>query len=259
MESNFNEKDLTRYFKLTSQRFLYVIVEKAKFLSLPQKVQSYATNANLELLNSIGLTIRGLRGEVFISSTENGFYVGSAALRKQEQFQNRTFTPIAVNPLLLFQKIVEEKPGILHLDYATKNAIDIDENGIEVLAKIAFVSRLAKFDKIFVAQNKKGYALSMEFDGKKYALAYFNPEDGGETLKGLQIENPGAKLESNAVKTLAQNVLLSEFEGLVVNPASAKQMLLSKADLELLLLGIKVCKPGWFSVDSIKGLFTKAG
>ncbi len=254
-----DEKELDFLVSIASLKVVYCLITQKKLKSLDETLQTYAASANAELVREAGITIDGVKDEVFIFTSDKTFLQGASFLNvKVPKFKDVKFTSICVPTALFFETLREKDPRVLHINLGSPNAKRYGQDKIAEIASLGDLVRIAHLPSLFIVQDQNKYALPMELEGQNYALAFIEEADGLKTLEGLRKEgNPGVQLEWNKLEVLVQNVVNSEFSGLLINPASDSQAVLSKESLKQLLQIIKSLKgPSLFSKKALKDLFS---
>ncbi len=220
--------------ELIRLRTVMFVVDEARFGTLSSKLRSYATYANDELLRAIGFELVTGSGEVFVYTSEGAFFSGCKKIREESRHQRRGLSPIITPTPLFVERLIQTRHPRIHFDFGLDGAFNLQPSDFEQLSDLALLSRISNLASIYVVQDAARYALSMEIEGKTYAIGFLTPDDARSTMDGLAVTNPGCRLEPNSPRKVAGRIAKSEFAGLVLNPAHSTQVLLDREKLEQL-------------------------
>lgn len=234
---------------------VYLVLQKSKFDTLPSELKAYATYANERLMTSAVSLLRGGSGEVFLFTSEVSYYKGIKQMVTDRVGGSGEKSCIIVAPKLFLSAVDDIDPTKLNIDYGQPSNLTLSKSGIEYLTLFPSVVALAACPRIYILQDRAGYAITMDIDKKKYAVGFLTIEDGKATLDGMRAESPGCVLEPNRPKVLASNILSTDYEGIVFNPASSTQLIFERNKLEILAEASK--KDGAIT-KLVKGLMGKS-
>lgn len=240
------EDPLTRLEKIirfAGGDLIYYVVERTRLTSLPPMLQSFSTRANADLLKTLGIGLKNFKGDVFAYSSEKNFHHGAIHIKKLPGFEHLRLAPIGCSPLTFFLTAAKNKASSIHVDYGLPGGFSLEGDQIAHLDKLADVIAVARRLKVYVLEDIEGYALNMDWEGGNYALGFLVREDGLPTLAGLQGEMPGSRLGANKLRDFVGNVLESDFDGIVFNPASSSQAVFGRQELQLLSVATTVLGP----------------
>lgn len=220
---------------LTKASVVYFLVDRTRYQGLPSSLQGRASNADQELIAAIGMDLVAGTREAYAFTSQAKMLTGKEQLKQEKRHQRREVVPIQVLPLVFFESIERSRPQKLSVNFGLEDSFLIEASEIDLLVELFMVSRLAALPVMYVVQDRTRFALEMEFEGKKYAVGFLTKEDAVATMDGLKVTNPGCSLEGNVPGQLAENILHSEFEGIILNPAKRNQIILDRERLEKLL------------------------
>ena len=234
---------------------LYLVLQKSKFDTLPSNLKAYATYANESLMNSTISRLRGGNSEVFLFTSEVSYYKGIKQMVADKVGGSGEKSCIIVAPRLFLSAVDDIDPEKLYIDYGQPSYLALTKSGIEYLALFPSIVALAACPRIFILQDRAGYAITMDIEKKKYAVGFLTTEDGKATLEGMRTESPGCVLEPNRPRALASSILSTDYEGIVFNPASSTQIIFERKQLEILAAATKSEGP---ISKLVKGLLGKS-
>lgn len=220
---------------LTKASVVYFLVDRTRYQGVPSSLQARASNADQELISAIGMDLVAGSREAYAFTSQAKMLAGKEQLKQEKRHQRREVVPIQVSPLVFFESLERARPQKLSVNFGLEDYFLIEALEIDLVVELFMISRLAMLPAIYVVQDRNRFALEMEFEGKKYAVGFLTKDEAGTTMEGLKVTNPGCALEGNAPRQLAENVLQSEFEGIILNPAKRNQIILNRERLEKLL------------------------
>lgn len=222
---------------------VFYAVKYSALKALPATLQAYSTNANDDLMLTMGLSIHGTKGDVYVYASEEQFRRGRPKLKELPKLKNQKTAPIAVSPLIFMAKVQEFLPGDVHINFGLPGGFSMGGAQLEFMDTLATVVTIAKSQYLYIIQDPDGYAISMEHEDEKYVVGFLKKEDGQATLRGMQQELAGSKLAKNTVQSVVANVQASDINGVILNPASALQCVLKPQEIELLSAAVDVYEP----------------
>jgi len=225
------------------RRFNLCVVDKRKFDLLPATARSYAIDATPELLDAAGVVLQEKRGEVYICASEGRYYRCVKKLLEQKEFEHWQFTSVSATPSLLLEKTQQANPKMVHFNYGSDEALTIAGERLAWVEEIAFLADLAVRDELYVIQSGPGFAFPIELDGKTLALTFTSESEAEPTLEGFLTTDRRAGIGVNHPQRLAEKLLESQFEGLVLCPATSAQRILAREQVELLGEAARLLNP----------------
>jgi hypothetical protein len=232
------------------------IVSKDRFQALSPQLQSFATNANLELISKIGLEIKAGLKDIYVFSSESAFYQGVVKVKEISKYSKFEFVPIYISMILFIQELDRFQPNAVYVDYGHDDSFEIHASKIGELEEYLAITRLAKLKYLYVLQEKGGIALSMEIDSGNYAVGFLELDDSESTVEGLRQNNISCRVEKNRIIEVVSNISDSDFSGIILNPMQESQVILSIDKIKKLQRLLDIMEPEARGiVDRIKNLF----
>ena len=126
------------------------------------------------------------------------------------------------------------------------------------ICRLPGLVKIGQLSGLFLIQDKKKFAVPMEMEGKQFALAFIDEDEGKPTLDGLMADGQQElQLGWNKLEPLVKGLAGSPFAGLIINPATDSQTILKQDDLVRLIAAIQALKgPSLFSKETLKEIFT---
>ncbi len=241
--------------QLCAQKKVYLLVDKQRFLQIPEQLRGYATNATEELIREVAFVFESKDRPVYLFTSETNFYAGSIKLQKEANGRVLEFTTIVVSPEIVFRVAGSSEPQFV-IDYGQPDEFSMPPDALHGVFDLIVVAKIAKLDSIPVLVLPNGDAASLEVEGKHYAVGFLHPQDATVLMRELSKTMGKCRLEDNAPRALARNLLKSEFHGIIIGPGSAVETILDRNELEILAAsGGSSSGSGVWS--SVRGLFSR--
>lgn len=241
--------------QLFSLKVFLCLIEKKQLDAVESSLRSHAAYAIKELIASTGISMLSVKDEVFCFTNEKTFVTGCNLLTsKVAKLKSAQLTNVGVPPIMFLEMLAEAKPRLLHVDLGSDREMRYGRNKILDFIRVGSLLRIADFSDLYVAEDQKGFAVSMELDGEQFALAFCEEDDAKEILK----ENKQSmKLAFNTTTTVLKSVIESSFAGLILNPGAKAQTILTKQDMQIAYDLIQLRKgPSLFSKEGLRSLFS---
>ena len=249
------DERLANIIHFASQDKVVFLVEKSRFLRVPERVRTFSNNANEQLLQMLGVGFNSVSGTAYVYADEKLVGYGQKLISDIPEYKNFKLMQVICSAALFLVYAKKLKTERLIIDGNTPYEVELSSGEIEHLDSLASICTIAKIPNLYILQNKK-VAMTMELDEKIYAVGFLSKELGKQTLEGFKKDNPGCSLGANSPHRLSENFLQSDLDGIVFNPASSSQTVISRDKLQLLSVACQVVgKP---SVKSKFGKFFKS-
>ena len=258
-EASSGDDYLRSILKFATRGNIYFLVESSRFRKIPEPVRakSATKGATEEMLSMLGIGMNGFSSTSYAFSTDDHALYGKATLLKEApEGRSPKFLKVMCNVtrFLVYAQTAKQKKIII--DYGTK-PIELFEGQIAHAERLALISRIATLPNIFVLQTKSGEGMTMEVDGLEYAIAFLYKEDSVAAIDGIKEESPGVRLGTAVPKSFTSSILQSDLAGILFNPASNSQTIISRSELEMLELACEIAPPPESKIGKVmKGLFT---
>lgn len=234
--SDIEREKMLRRLAFVRAEALYCLMQKSKFDMLPREAQARSHAADAELLRMAGVGVDDSTRDVYLFSSEGRLAAGIRALHESvPRFHRKQFRNISSDPLVMLEAVRSFEPKSLMLDFGHRDEQLIEPEKVHAFVRLAEIDRIADRDYFYVVEDADGFAVTMQLEGKDYALAFLNEQEGLNTMHGLEQTNPGCSLRKNKPLDVAENIRGSTFAGLVFNPASPTQEILGPVDIKRLV------------------------
>jgi hypothetical protein len=235
-QTNYDIHVISSMLRPLSVKWLYYLVRKSDFDKLSPELKVWACNATDGLIEALGFSYDRKTETIYLFTSEAKLLSGMRALCPNADNGEHKFLPITVSPEIFFEALVRLSPKVIEIDYLGENSLRFEGDNVKLLERVAEHYSFCQFQKVCLVEETRGYAFSVELDGKEYALVFLTEDGAKPTMEGLKLTNPGSKLKRNNLKSVVEGILSSTFEGLLLNPASSNQIILSRKELELCLV-----------------------
>lgn len=258
-ESSSGDDYLRSILKFATRGNVYFLVESSRFRKIPEPVRAKSSTkgATEEMLSMLGIGMNGFSSTSYAFSTEDHALYGKATLLKEApEGRNPKLLKVMVNVtrFLVYAQAAKQKKIII--DYGTQ-PVELFEGQIAHAERLALISRIATLSNIFVLQSKEGEGMTMDVDGQEYAIAFLYKEDSVNAIEGIKEESPGVRLGSAKPDTFTSSILQSDLAGILFNPASNSQTIITRSELQMLELACEIAPPQKSKLGKVmEGLFT---
>ena len=228
----------------TNTENIYFLVESSRFRRIPEQVRARSTyGATEDMMKMLGIGMKA------VNSTSYAFSNGALAEAGKNKLLDEIpgdkkpkFLRISVNVTryLVFAQSAKQKQVVIN--YGTEDIV-LSSAQLAHAERLALVSRIGILPYIYVLQNKQGEGLTMEAEGKNCAIAYLKHEDAHAALQNIKKENPGLSLGENRPGDYNEIILNSPLDGILFNPGTPSQTILSRSELEMLRIACEYSPP----------------
>jgi len=240
---DFSDKQV-RQAELVSRERICILVDRAKFETIPLSIRSYGIDAPEELLDALGFAFSCQDGPLYLFSSENSFVHGAAELKALPQNKGRTFCNVGVRPSRFFDRATRTQTQNICVDFGQPYSFTINCGDLNSIARISSIAAIALLEKIYIIQGRGGYVMPLEIDDKSYVVGFINPGDADDAVERMGAKELKLSAAPNHLRKLAQGLLQSEYAGLLLNPGTDAEFMLDHQDLEYLSLCVDVIRAG---------------
>lgn len=251
---------LEKQIRFLECKFVYLAIDKKKFDRLPDNLRVYASNATNDVVTMAAVEMGEDARTPFLFTSEKEFILGSARLQTLERFSKSVFTNIALSPLLFLSRAEDLRLIKATVNYGSEDFFEIASTDLEELNSIALAVKLAKLHRMQIIQTKNAVPVSVEEHGKKLVLGFLEEDLGFRMVAKLAADSPSERyvLEPNKPLEVAQGILDSVYDGIVVNVGDPSEAVVDRELLKKVIFAGEIFKPpALFSKATLKALLTK--
>ena len=234
-EEEYEEIDLRLQLliEFASNSKVYFIADGKRYRNIPERLRNMKKEADMEILQLLGLGLETTTSTAYFFNEPSTLEAGGLALKEQEVFQDMSFIPLETSAA--FALIAAKKFGCTEMviDFISEKEVRLSEAEFQHVDRLVTITAIAKREAVFLAQNR-GAAVTLEIDDKNYAIAFLDKVNSRETLDGLKAEDSSTTLGSSKPGMLAEDILESDLDGVVFNPATSQQAIMPREEFELL-------------------------
>lgn len=208
--------------KWLQPQLVYLVVRQSRLEQLPPSLRGYSHHANEELMSSISVEVDAATPEVRIFSSENNAvrYISS----QQSDSARPVYGFIAAPPHLITGRLMETKADRLWVDLGFVNELKVSRDNFATLNRLARVVQVVKGKFLHIAETKNRSALTVEIQGKKFAVGYRSRDLTDEQERKLAEVSLHTTLVRNSAKKVAVGLLSSDLAGLIVDYGARQQI-----------------------------------
>ena len=249
-----SESEIKLCVRLFGLKVFLCLIEKRQLDSLNNVLKTYAAYATRELISTVGISMACVKDEVFFFSNEKAFVKGCELLNsKVAKLKDAKLTNIGVPPIMFLEMLVEVNPRLLHIDLGSDTEMRYGRQKILDFIRIGSFIRIAELADLYVVEDSKGFAVGMDLEGQEYALAFCEENDATEMLKSYK---KGIQVAFNTTNNVLRGIMDSAFSGIILNPGTQSQAILTKQDVQIACDLIQLRKPpSLFSKEGLRSIF----
>jgi len=233
---------LERVLRFSTRGIVYFLVESSRFRRVPEIVRSKSLHgATADLLEMVGLGLNSAHSTCYAFTDEEFARYGQAKIIEEApEGRNPVFVRQSVNVTRLLVHAQKKGQKEIIVDYKTPQEFTLGNQQISQAERLALISRIATLPYIYILQDQHKSGMTMEVEGQDCAIAFIKKEESGPALEGIRQEDPKASVGKNRPWHFVEAILESDLDGILFNPATSSQTVLSRTELNLLKLACEV-------------------
>ncbi len=236
------DQALERVLRFATRGTVYFLVESSRFRKVPEIVRSKSLHgATNDLLEMVGLGLNSAGSTCYAFSDEEYARYGQAKIIEEApEGRNPIFVRQNVNVTRLLVHAQKKGQKEIIVDYKTPQEFVLGNQQIAQAERLALISRIATLPYLYVLQDRHKAGMTMDVDGQDCAIAFINKNESEPALVGIRQEQPKASVGKNRPWNFVDSILDSDLDGIVFNPATGSQTILSRGELHLLQMACRV-------------------
>lgn len=214
---------------------VYLVVDSSRYQSLPERLRNSKEDTDLNLIQMLGLGLASASSTAYVFNDPEVLEHGGQALKEVDAFKDLSFYPFKTSAAVLLVSAKKYGCDEMVVDFATEFELRLPKDQIAQSDKLVTAASIARRGVVYLAETD-GQAISLDLDDKRYAVGFLDKQASRQTLEGLKMEYPNARMASNKTTELASNFLKSDYDGIIFNPATGTQAIVAREEMELLSL-----------------------